>query len=147
MYYINSIPTENGNYGNPQSNGREDMHILPDELLSDYLDSMGFVNLTINKNNEIIKVERNAEASDAYQAQLPPPYVPTPAENRENAYNTMKIIEWVDKPDNITVTEAATLWEYYAAEGNEKIAGQLQTLIATAKAEIRAMYPDDETHV
>lgn len=70
------------------------------------------------------------------------PETPTlsPAEQREEAYNTAKIIPW--EGSTITVTEAAQLWQYYAAEGNMK-AYDLQTLIATAKAEIRAQYPDE----
>lgn len=66
---------------------------------------------------------------------------PTPAEQREQAYNTEKVIEW--DGSKLTVTEAAKLWQYYAAEGSDK-ANQLQTLIAAAKAEIRAKYPDSE---
>lgn len=65
----------------------------------------------------------------------------TPAEQREAAYNTAKIIPW--DGGAITVTEAAQLWQYYAAEGNMK-AYDLQSLIAKAKAEIRAQYPDVE---
>jgi hypothetical protein len=65
----------------------------------------------------------------------------TPAEQREAAYNTAKIIPW--DGDNITVTEAAQLWQYYAAEGNMK-AYDLQSLIAKAKSEIRTQYPDVE---
>lgn len=70
---------------------------------------------------------------------LPEAPVVTPAEQREEAYNTSKIIPWEDS--TITVTEAAQLWQYYAAEGNPK-AEQLQALIAAAKAEIRAQFPD-----
>lgn len=65
----------------------------------------------------------------------------TPAELREQAYNTEAIIEWDGK--YITVTEAATLWQYYAAEGSEK-ATELTALIAAAKATIREQYPDEE---
>ena len=63
----------------------------------------------------------------------------TPAEQREAAYNTAQIIPW--EGGTITVTEAAQLWQYYAAEGNMK-AYDLQALIAKAKAEIRTQYPD-----
>lgn len=66
---------------------------------------------------------------------------PTPTEQREKAYNTEKVIEWYGS--TLTVTEAATLWNYYAAEGSDK-ATELQTLIAAAKAEIRERYPDEE---
>ena len=63
-----------------------------------------------------------------------------PSEQRETAYNTEPCITWEDKM--ITVTQAATLWAYYSAEGNTTKAGQLQTLIAAAKSAIRAQYPD-----
>lgn len=62
----------------------------------------------------------------------------TPAKKREKAYNTETIISW--NGEMITVTEAATLWQYYAAEGSEN-ATTLQTLIADAKATIREKYP------
>lgn len=62
----------------------------------------------------------------------------TPAEQREAAYNTSRIIPW--EGGNITVTEAAQLWQYYAAEGNKK-AEDLQRSIAYAKADIRDQYP------
>ena len=64
---------------------------------------------------------------------------PTPAEQREEAYNTEAIIPWDGQ--YITVTAAAQLWQYYSAEGNAK-AEELQTLIAQAKATIREKYPD-----
>ena len=67
--------------------------------------------------------------------------IPTPAEQREEAYDTRAAIEWDGKM--LTVTQAAQLWQYYAAEGSEK-AAQLQTLIAAAKETIRAEYPDEE---
>lgn len=138
-YYINATPSENGNYGNPQSNGRDGMYELPDALLGAYLDSMGFVTLTVS-NDTVTAVERNVAAYDAYQAEHPAPEPPTPAEQREEAYNTMEIVQW--DGERITVTHAAELWNYYAAEGSEK-AEELQTLIAAAKAEIREMYPDE----
>ena len=63
----------------------------------------------------------------------------TPAEQREAAYNTEKLIEW--DGEMLTVTEAAQFWQYYAAEGNEK-AEQLRMLIAETKTKIREEYPE-----
>lgn len=63
----------------------------------------------------------------------------TAAEKREEIYNTEHIISWDSKM--ITVTEAAQLWQYYAAEGSEK-AAELQTFIMEAKAHIREKHPD-----
>lgn len=65
----------------------------------------------------------------------------TPAEQREQAYNTQPLVEW--DGETLTVTQAATKWQYYAAEGSEK-AGELQVLIAAAKHTIREQYPDEE---
>lgn len=60
-------------------------------------------------------------------------------EKREIAYNTEEVIEWQNKM--ITVTEAAKLWNYYAAEGSE-VADQLTVLIFEAKTDIRRRFPD-----
>ena len=64
---------------------------------------------------------------------------PTAEELREIAYNTEKCIEW--EGEMITVTEAAQLWQYYAAEGSAK-ADQLTALISAAKSEIRSRIHD-----
>lgn len=138
MYYINSTPTENGNYGNPQSNAQEDAYALPDELLPEYIDSMGFVTLTVTDGGIVTSVERNEEAYAAYQAEHPAA-APTPAERREEAYNTLEVVAW--DGETITVTAAAQLWQYYAAEGSDK-ADALTGLIAEAKEKIREIYPD-----
>ena len=71
----------------------------------------------------------------------PAPEMPTPAQQREDAYNTQPLIEWEDKM--LTVTQAAQKWQYYAAEGSTR-ADELQALIATAKQTIREQFPDEE---
>lgn len=83
------------------------------------------------------------EMTDAEVAELMALQEPelTAAQMREEAYNSEKFIEW--DSEMLTVTEAATLWQYYAAEGSEK-AAQLQVLVAEAKAKIREEYPDEE---
>ena len=65
----------------------------------------------------------------------------TPAELREEAYNTEAIIPW--DGEMITVTAAAQLWMYYAAENSAK-ADELSALIVEAKQTIREKYPDTE---
>ena len=62
-------------------------------------------------------------------------------EQREQAYNTDPCVAW--DGDMLTVTEAAQQWSYYAAEGNAAKMDALTALIAAAKAEIRAKYPDN----
>ena len=65
----------------------------------------------------------------------------TPAQQREEAYNTQPIIPW--EGELLTVSRAAQKWMYYAAEDSEK-AAELTALIAAAKQSIRAQYPDEE---
>lgn len=66
-----------------------------------------------------------------------------PAEQREQAYNTEPCVAW--DGEMLTITEAAQQWSYYAAEGRTDKTDALTALIAEAKAEIRAKYPDTET--
>ena len=75
--------------------------------------------------------------------EIPTPVEPetSPAQLREEAYNTDPCIDW--EGGTLTVTQAAQKWSYYAAEGSDK-AEKLQSKIAEAKAEIRAKYPDEE---
>ena len=74
---------------------------------------------------------------------LPPEAIePIPAKKREEAYNTERIIVWGE--EMLTITRAATLWQYYAAEGSDK-AQALTALIVEAKEAIRAKYPDAES--
>ena len=65
----------------------------------------------------------------------------TPAQQREEAYNTQPIIEW--DGELLTVTQAAQKWQYYAAEGDTAKAEELTALIAAAKQTIREQYPDE----
>lgn len=74
---------------------------------------------------------------------VPEPEKPTPAKQRENAYDTQAIIEW--DGEMLTVTKASQKWQYYAAEGNTAKTDELTALIAEAKAKIREQYPDENT--
>lgn len=71
MYYINLIPNETGNHGNPMGQTFPNSITLPDELLSDYVAYNGFVNLTTD-GNTVTAVEPNTEAWEAWKATLPP---------------------------------------------------------------------------
>lgn len=77
-------------------------------------------------------------------ASMEPVHAPelTPAERRELAYNTVACVEWDGAM--LTVTQAAQQWAYYAAEGCADKTDALTALIAAAKQDIRAQYPDDE---
>lgn len=68
MWYINAQPTENDNYGAPQSNPTDSTIALPDALLSAYLDTMGFAELTV-ENGQVTAVTVNQTALDSYTAQ------------------------------------------------------------------------------
>lgn len=65
----------------------------------------------------------------------------TPAEQREQAYNTEPCVAWDGAM--LTVTEAAQRWAYYAAEGRSDKTDALTVLIAAAKASIRERWPDE----
>lgn len=74
------------------------------------------------------------------KATLEPRYQ-TPAEKRENAYETASIVEWGE--GTLTVDEGNRLWQAYTAEGKVAVAQELTAAIAAAKDEIRKMYPDE----
>lgn len=67
MYYIN--PT-GPNLGNPMGQPFPGCVALPDELLSAYLDTMGFCTLAV-EDNVVTAVTVNQEALDAYNAEHP----------------------------------------------------------------------------
>lgn len=77
MYYIDSIPSKTGNYGNPHEPANGIDYALPDELLGIYIESMGFVHITV-EDSVVTSVTRNEEAYAAYIASLPPPEPPEP---------------------------------------------------------------------
>lgn len=71
MYYINNNPNESGNYGNPMGQPFPDCIGLPEELLENYLNANGFVNVTV-EDGAATSVEKNVEAWEAWRATLPP---------------------------------------------------------------------------
>ena len=73
---------------------------------------------------------------------IPEPEQPTPAQQREESYNTQAIISFGG--EMLTVTQASQKWQYYAAEGNTAKTDALTAMIAEAKASIREQYPDEE---
>lgn len=78
MYYIQATPNESGNYGNPMGQPFHGAVGLPDDLLSDYIDAKGFV-IPVIENDEVVSLEVNQEALDAYNAEHPEvPVEPTP---------------------------------------------------------------------
>lgn len=67
MYYIN--PTT-PNHGNPMGQPFPDCITLPDDLLSAYLDTMGFCNITV-EDGVVTALTVNQEALDAYLKEHP----------------------------------------------------------------------------
>ena len=76
---------------------------------------------------------------------IPEPETPSPAKQREEAYNTQAVISF--EGEMLTVTQASQKWQYYAAEGNTAKTDELTALIAEAKASIREQFPDEEANV
>lgn len=105
--------------------------LIPNEMVTD---NFPFGEIEVEEKNGIIIVTKWTSSE-----------IPLSQENtlssqlRQQEYNTEKLIEWDN--NKITVTQAAQLWQYYAAEGSLK-ANMLQELIAKAKQEIRLKYPD-----
>ena len=67
MHYINAQPNASGNYGNPMGQQFPGSVCLSDGLLSDYINAKGFVIPSI-ENGEVVSLEVNQEALDAYEA-------------------------------------------------------------------------------
>lgn len=84
-------------------------------------------------------VERTEEELEADRKAREP--VLTPAQQREQAYNTQPIVEWDGQL--LTVTEAAQQWAYYSAEGATGKTLDLTALISQSKRTIREQYPDE----
>lgn len=70
MYYINATPNESGNYGNPMGQPFPGSVAMSDELLGPYIEAKGFVYLEV-EDAEVVAVEVNQEALDAYLAEHP----------------------------------------------------------------------------
>lgn len=76
---------------------------------------------------------------------VPNPETPSPAKQREEAYNTQTVISF--EGEMLTVTQASQKWQYYAAEGNTTKTDELTALISEAKTSIREQYKDEEAYV
>ena len=146
MMYLNPKKNSSGAHPNLQSTPAPGLLEFPAAFQSEFYKAgkhyAGFVDIE-HDGQTVTSCVWNEEAYQAYLAEHPVNQL-TPAERRETSYNTEAIIPWAG--ELLTVTAAAQLWQYYAAEGSGK-AEELQALIAQAKAEIRAKYPDEEVTV
>ena len=88
MYYINATPNASGNYGNPIGRPFPGSVGLPDDLLSDYINAKGFVLPSI-ENDEVVSLEVNQDALDAYNADHPDAPEPEPQPTTEDILNAL----------------------------------------------------------
>lgn len=88
MFYIKAQPNESGNYGNPMGQPFPGCVALPDELLDPYIQARGFVYLEI-ENGEVVAVEVNQDALDAYLAEHPDQPEPEPKPTSEDLFNIL----------------------------------------------------------
>lgn len=123
MYYINSTPNESGNHGNPMGSPFPGCINLPDELLSAYIASRGFVVPSLDEDGvTVTDVPVNQEALDAYLAVNPDPDVLAETKAQRIAQS---------KADLATYLEANPIpWtdgEYYAitAEKQAQLTGKI----------------------
>ncbi len=70
MYYIASVPTPNGDYGNPQGVQFTGSIALPNELIGAYIEAKAFVVPAI-ENGVVQSLKVNQEALDAYNREYP----------------------------------------------------------------------------
>lgn len=135
MKIIEIKALENGAHRNQTSNLNTVLNgfaRIPDDMAIP--DTFPFVNIETSDIDGVMTVTKMTAGV------MPEPEQPTPSEQREQAYETMKIIEW--QGEQITVDEANDLWMKYSAEGSE-VANTLSELIVKAKAHIRELYPDE----
>lgn len=89
MYYINSVPNESANYGNPKGQPFSGSVALPADLLSDYINAKGFV-IPVIEDGQVASLEVNQEALDAYLAEHPDmPAQPEPEPTAEDILDVL----------------------------------------------------------
>ena len=139
MKYIKIEPFENGAHDN-QENGFSSVPsgwaIIPDGMETP---NFPFGEVTVDE------TQTPPVVTGWTAGTIPEPETPSPAKQREEAYNTQAIIPW--DGEMLTVTQASQKWQYYAAEGNTTKTDELTALIAEAKTKIREQYPDGEANV
>lgn len=141
MKFIRPTPNDSGAFSPPQSTAAPGLLSISDELAAAVIANKGFVSIS-HENGAVKYVLPLPDKLNRWeQTHVPESGTMTPAQQREKAYNTQPIVEW--EGEQLTVTQAATKWYYYAAEGSTK-ANELQVLIVAAKETIREQYPDEE---
>lgn len=75
--YIKSTPNESGAYSAPQSNKFPGSVLLPNDMLTQFLEYNGFVTLTI-EDGVVTGMTPNTTAWENWKASLPPEQPPQP---------------------------------------------------------------------
>ena len=88
MYYIESKSNVVGNYGQLMCQPFPDCVALPDDLLGPYIEAKGFVYLEV-EDGEVVSVEVNQEALDAYLAEHPDQPEPEPEPTTEELFDIL----------------------------------------------------------
>lgn len=135
MYYLNNSPNESGNYGNPMGQPFNNCIQLPEELLNTYLDSNGFVTLTI-ENNIITNIEQNTEAYNAWKESLPPEADPLISAKEERVAQSKSDLETYLLENPLQWTDG----QYYAitAEKQNQLTSKL--MAATVAQQMSTEY-------
>lgn len=135
MYYLNNSPNESGNYGNPMGQPFNNCIQLPEELLNTYLDSNGFVTLTI-ENNIITNIEQNTEAYNAWKESLPPEADPLISAKEERVSQSKSDLETYLLENPLQWTDG----QYYAitAEKQNQLTSKL--MAATVAQQMSTEY-------
>ena len=134
MKIIEIKALDNGSHRNQQGNFNtvpEGYAVIPDGM---ELKNFPFGEVTAKKVKGVMTVTKWTPGT------IPEPEGQTPAELRQQAYETEPIIEW--QGELLTVDAANDLWLKYSAEGSET-SNTLSALIVKAKAHIRELYPDE----
>lgn len=135
MYYLTNSPNNSGNYGNPMGQPFNNCIQLPEELLNTYLDSNGFVTLTI-ENNIITNIEQNTEAYNAWKESLPPEADPLISAKEERVAQSKSDLETYLLENPLQWTDG----QYYAitAEKQNQLTSKL--MAATVAQQMSTEY-------
>lgn len=87
MLYI-KLNAENNNHGNPVSQPFEGSVALPNELLSVYIDTMGFCDIEVT-DGAVTVITANTEAIEEYEATHPEPEPKEPEPGAEELINIL----------------------------------------------------------
>lgn len=158
MYIISAVANVSGSYPPLQSWSSPkcpDTHYLfPDEFYSEFYKAdkkcAGFVTIVADESTRnVISCVWNEEAYQTYLATLPPPYKPTNAEKRKQAYETGKVdgdeesyfVFWNNT--EYTTDALTTLGQQYEFRGETNTSSEIAAIVKAGVEKIRTAYPDE----